>query len=424
MKQLLPFSVAAIVQFQVDLGNPSVNIEKVTALIEQYHPEPGTLIVLPELWAAGFDYSRTGELAEQTPEILDSVQELAARHEVVIAGSLPELLPNEKKPRNTIYFTDKDGVIGKISKQFLFSFWQEDRFYQPGYSCQELDAFNGKMGGMVCYDLRFPEIAREQAFNGAKVIVVSAQWPKARRDHWLTLLRARAIENQVFVVAANGCGITGDTEMGGWSVIINPAGEILQQAEDSPEVKGVKLDQRDLGKVRQHFCPPGERPWRQRDERKILSKKEIAKEIASMRQQGAKVAFTNGCFDILHAGHVSYLEKARATADCLIVGLNSDSSIRAIKGPDRPVNNELDRARVLASLGCVDFIVLFQEETPIDLITTFLPDVLIKGADWEEEDIVGGNEVKAAGGRIERIAFEYTTSTTKLISTIQKTGTT
>jgi len=132
--------------------------------------------------------------------------------------------------------------------------------------------------------------------------------------------------------------------------------------------------------------------------------------------------FTNGCFDILHAGHVDYLEKARKLGDFLIVGLNSDRSVRAIKGPERPVNRESDRARVLAALGCVDAVVLFDEETPLNLIRELLPDVLVKGADWAEEDIVGGREVRGAGGQVVTVPLVENRSTTRLIKKLQGRG--
>ena len=130
-------------------------------------------------------------------------------------------------------------------------------------------------------------------------------------------------------------------------------------------------------------------------------------------------ARNNLWFDILHSGHVAYLEKARSTAGCLVVGLNSDSSVRTIKGADRPINSERERARILAGLACVDYVVIFDEETPHKLITTILPDVLVKGADWEESEIVGAPEVKAAGGKVVRVRFEHDISTTKVIKRIQ-----
>ncbi|WP_370516791.1 D-glycero-beta-D-manno-heptose 1-phosphate adenylyltransferase [Thermodesulfobacterium sp. TA1] len=132
------------------------------------------------------------------------------------------------------------------------------------------------------------------------------------------------------------------------------------------------------------------------------------------------MVFTNGCFDILHAGHVDYLEKARSLGDFLVVGLNSDLSIKKIKGPERPINPQTFRAKVLSGLECVDYIVVFDEETPERLIKELKPDFLVKGADWEENKIVGADFVKSYGGKVVRIKFSYQVSTTNLINQIKQ----
>lgn len=116
-----------------------------------------------------------------------------------------------------------------------------------------------------------------------------------------------------------------------------------------------------------------------------------------------KMVFTNGCFDILHRGHIYYLSRARELGDLLVVGLNSDASVTKLKGPGRPVNNQYARAEVLGALVFVDYIIIFEEETPLDLITTLEPDLLVKGADYNVEDIVGYREVISRGGRVETI---------------------
>ena len=131
--------------------------------------------------------------------------------------------------------------------------------------------------------------------------------------------------------------------------------------------------------------------------KKLASLKRIA---AALNKKGRKIVFTNGCFDILHYGHVMYLEKARRTGDCLIVGINSDLSVKRIKGPHRPVVNEFDRARVLAGLESVDFVAIFNEETPLKLIQALKPDRLIKGSDWKNKGIVGSDFVKSYGGKV------------------------
>src|SRR5438132_842614 len=144
-----------------------------------------------------------------------------------------------------------------------------------------------------------------------------------------------------------------------------------------------------------------------------------ALEAESRRRLGQRLAFTNGCFDVLHAGHVHYLQEARAQADLLVVGLNSDASVRALKGPDRPVNSEEARALLLAALQAVDYVSVFEESTPLALIQALRPDVLVKGADYRKEDVVGAALVEAYGGRVHLAQFHEGYSTTR---TLQKLG--
>ena len=138
-------------------------------------------------------------------------------------------------------------------------------------------------------------------------------------------------------------------------------------------------------------------------------------ELDARRRLGQKIAFTNGCFDILHLGHVQYLTEARAQADCLVVGLNTDASVRTLKGPGRPVNPEEARAAVLAGLAVVDYLILFGEQTPIELIKAVKPDVLVKGADYRKDQVVGADLVESYGGRVHLAGLRDGYSTTKLI---------
>ncbi|WP_457642860.1 D-glycero-beta-D-manno-heptose 1-phosphate adenylyltransferase [Persephonella sp.] len=144
--------------------------------------------------------------------------------------------------------------------------------------------------------------------------------------------------------------------------------------------------------------------------------------IEQWKKEGKKIVFTNGCFDIIHAGHVDYLEKAKALGDVLVVGLNSDSSIKRIKGADRPVNIQEHRKRVLEALKPVDLVIVFDEDTPERLIKQVKPDVLVKGGDWSVENIVGADFVKSYGGEVKTIDFVYDISTTKIIEKARKTG--
>ena len=145
---------------------------------------------------------------------------------------------------------------------------------------------------------------------------------------------------------------------------------------------------------------------------------ELKEIVSQLKTEGKKVVFTNGCFDILHAGHVSYLREARTLGDALIIGLNSDSSVRRIKGKKRPINPENERAEVLGALGFVDFVVIFEDSTPLKTIETILPDVLVKGADWGEGEIVGGEVVEKNGGEVVRIPLKEGASTTNIVERI------
>ncbi len=137
--------------------------------------------------------------------------------------------------------------------------------------------------------------------------------------------------------------------------------------------------------------------------------------VKKWKEEGKKIVFTNGCFDIIHAGHVDYLEKAKQLGDVLIVGLNSDDSVRRLKGEDRPVNIQEHRKRVLEALKPVDMVVIFEEDTPERLIKEIKPDVLVKGGDWSIENIVGADFVMSYGGQVKTIDFVYDISTTKII---------
>jgi len=151
----------------------------------------------------------------------------------------------------------------------------------------------------------------------------------------------------------------------------------------------------------------------------IVDFNEIEKICNSLREQNKKIVFTNGCFDILHRGHIEYLTKAKEFGDVLIVGLNSDTSVKRLKGKDRPINSESDRARILDALKPVDYVVIFEEDTPLRLIQMVKPDVLVKGGDYKVEEIVGSEYVMSYGGKVEIIPFVEGKSTTKIIQKIK-----
>ncbi len=153
---------------------------------------------------------------------------------------------------------------------------------------------------------------------------------------------------------------------------------------------------------------------------RILSRDELLKTAVKLKAEGKTLVFTNGCFDLLHPGHIRYLEKARALGDALIVGLNSDRSVKLLKGPTRPIFPEAERAEILAALESVDYVTVFDEATPQELIASLAPHVLVKGGDWDANEIVGRKEVEAAGGRVVSIEHHAGHSTSDLVETITK----
>ena len=155
---------------------------------------------------------------------------------------------------------------------------------------------------------------------------------------------------------------------------------------------------------------------------KVVSREELVGVRRRLKAERRSVVFTNGCFDIIHRGHVEYLSKARAMGDVLVVGLNTDASVRRLKGPSRPVVDQDDRAVVMAALAVVDYVCLFSEDTPLELITAIVPDVLVKGADWPIDKVVGREVVESAGGRVQAIEFVPDRSTTSIIDRIRSSG--
>ena len=157
---------------------------------------------------------------------------------------------------------------------------------------------------------------------------------------------------------------------------------------------------------------------------KVLRSTQLAPILAQARVQKKRIVFTNGCFDLMHVGHTRYLQETKQLGDLLIVGVNSDASVRSLnKAPDRPIVPEAQRAEVVAALGCVDYVVIFTEPDPLNLITTIRPDVLVKGGDWPVERIVGREIVEASGGAVKTIPLVPNVSTTLLIQRVRALST-
>jgi omega-amidase len=231
---------AAAIQFNVKQGDVDANLDYVRTALRRVAAQGAQLAVLPEMWSSGFAYRNLNELALRTAGIVEELLELSRELKLVIVGSMPE--PHGEKVFNTVYVADNGKLAGIYRKLHLFSLLGEERAFDSGDRWLLADTTLGKIGVIICYDLRFPELSRRLALEGAAVICVPAQWPKPRQEHWRTLLRARAIENQLFVVACNACGPIGKLDFFGMSMIIDPKGELLAEAGEAECEIGAPLD--------------------------------------------------------------------------------------------------------------------------------------------------------------------------------------
>jgi predicted amidohydrolase len=220
---------AGVIQFDVQLGDVDANLKRAMYHIHRLAGQGIQIMVLPEMWSTGFVNQDLDRLSETTPGVLDVISRLAKEAKTIIIGSLPEKV--EKKIFNTAYLVDSKGTISATyQKIHLFSCTGEDRWFHGGRRGVVCPTSVGPVGFLICYDLRFPELCRSLTLQGAKILVVMAQWPAARATHWKTFLAARAIENQVFVLAANRCGQDHHLIYAGHSRIVSPSGEILARA--------------------------------------------------------------------------------------------------------------------------------------------------------------------------------------------------
>jgi len=243
---------AGVIQFDVQRGDIAKNLVSAVDAIHQLSRQGTQLAVLPELWACGFDHANIKEHAEKTTEIIETMSMAAKKEDILIAGSLPEL--SEGRIYNTLVVIDRDGSIsGSYRKVHLFSGGRENETFSAGQTAKIWHTSLGLMGGIICYDLRFPELCRSLAIQGARIIVVCAQWPEARINHWDILLQARAIENQLFMVAANRTGSDVGLNFPGHSQIVSPFGKILAKTDKMKDQVSADLHFKEMDDFRGLF---------------------------------------------------------------------------------------------------------------------------------------------------------------------------
>jgi predicted amidohydrolase len=240
---------AGIVQFDVKPGREDTNVAAVEKAVGRLADQGVELVLLPEMWSCGFDYKNLARHALRAPCILCGLGDLAAEKKLCIAGSIPH--KTEKGVENTLFFIDKKGhVVSSYPKIHLFTPGGEHEHFTSGGKWVTCDTDFGKIGFMVCYDLRFPELCRTLVLEGSRIVMIAAQWPLSRQAHWETLVKARAIENQVFIMAANRCGKDERQEYAGHSMIISPWGAALAGAEYEETELIAEIDLGEVEKVR------------------------------------------------------------------------------------------------------------------------------------------------------------------------------
>ncbi len=217
-----------IIQFDISFGRAGHNLAAAKRLITSLARKGVQLVLLPEMWSTGFVNDRLDELSETTPGILEELMQLTRKMQLTIIGSLPE--KRADGIYNTAYVVDRGAVCAEYRKVHLFTLTNEHKYFKPGRNAVVANTSLGRIGLMICYDLRFPELCRALTLKGAEIIAVVAQWPAVRVSHWDVLLKARAVENQVFILGANRSGRDDELIYAGHSRIISPYGKVLARA--------------------------------------------------------------------------------------------------------------------------------------------------------------------------------------------------
>jgi omega-amidase len=238
----------SLAQMHLNFGQPSKNLERASEMIVQAAKEHSTCILFPELWTSGYDFENRFLHAQSNVSILENLAELAQTYQISIGGSYLEVQGSNLLFNTHTWLVPGQLPLIKYQKIHLFRLMDEDKWLQPGTQLFCTDFQWGKAGLAVCYDLRFPEMFRKYALKGTRLVFIPAEWPAARVSHWSTLLRARAIENQMFVVGVNCVGKIGNETFGGSSTIISPWGETIAEANNQDEqliTAEIDLDQVD-----------------------------------------------------------------------------------------------------------------------------------------------------------------------------------
>ncbi len=248
-----------LVQMNVTLGSPKKNLSRIKRLLAPIS-ETSDIIILPELWSSGYDFKNLPQMSTTTPAMLEHLAKIARAKRAYVGGSLVE--EENGNFYNTFFLTNPDGdQIAAYRKIHLFSLMDEDRHFSPGQKPCLVKIYGIEVGLMTCYDIRFPELSRTLALQGAQILLVCAQWPRPRTAHWRALLKVRAIENQLFVAACNRIGQSQEYSYPGNSAIIDPWGETTLKTPQRQGVFSATINLAKIAEVRQTMaCFKDRRP--------------------------------------------------------------------------------------------------------------------------------------------------------------------
>jgi omega-amidase len=242
----------SLAQMKIQLGAVDANVQSALQMIAAAKAQGSGLVLLPELWTSGYDLTNTRQHAQANLDVVEEMARAAAAHSLLIGGSY--ILERDGGLYNTFVLQDPSGARWQYEKIHLFRLMDEHLWLSPGDQMVAAEIEQSPAGIAICYDLRFPELFRYYATRGAQVILLSAEWPARRTPHWQVLLRARAIENQVFFAAVNSVGETGDEVFGGRSAIVSPWGEVLVEGSDNEEaLLTAAVDLEEVIRVRSHI---------------------------------------------------------------------------------------------------------------------------------------------------------------------------
>jgi omega-amidase len=249
----LPKLNISLAQFHITLGDTTRNLTAAQRMIAEAVKRRSQVILLPELWSTGYDWANyRKEAHELNSGMFNTVSSMAQQAKVSILGSLYEKR-GDNTANSAAFYANNGRLMGVYRKMHLFQLFDEHRYLQAGNSALTMDLPWGATSLAICYDLRFPELFRRYSDDGAKLIFIVAEWPLVRIEHWRTLIRARAIENQVFIAAVNCAGQTGDTVFGGHSMIVDPWGKIIVEAGEQPMLLTGEIDLDQVDAIRKQI---------------------------------------------------------------------------------------------------------------------------------------------------------------------------